>query len=91
VTALMGSGISIREWVERLLLEKAEVGLTSGFMFLKKDGTPSKAIYYEEALVERLEWIQQNTTGIISLTVTLCEKFGVRRSMRIGACTIPGR
>jgi hypothetical protein len=36
------------------LLEKAEVGLTSGFMFLKKDVTPANAIYFEEALVERL-------------------------------------
>jgi hypothetical protein len=30
------------------------VGLTSEFMFLKKVGTPAKAIYFEEALVERL-------------------------------------
>jgi hypothetical protein len=42
VAAVTGSGIKIREWVERLLLEKAEVGLTSGFLFLKKDGTPAK-------------------------------------------------
>jgi hypothetical protein len=56
VAALMGSGIRVRvrEWVERLLREKAVVGLTSGIMFLKKDKTPAKAIYFEEALVERL-------------------------------------
>jgi hypothetical protein len=69
------------------LLEKAELGLTSGFMFKKKDGTPAKAIYFEESLVERLEWIQQNTTGIIPLTVNLWEDFGVRRSMRRAATT----
>jgi hypothetical protein len=33
-------------------------------MFLKKDGTPAKAVYFEEAFVEKLEWIQQNTSGI---------------------------
>jgi hypothetical protein len=44
--------------VGRLLDEKARLGVTPGFMFLKKDGTPTKAIYFEEALVEKLEWIQ---------------------------------
>jgi hypothetical protein len=87
VAALTGPGIRIREWVERLLLEKSEVGLTSGFLFFEKDGTPAKAIYFEEALVERLEWIKQNTTGIIRLTVKLWDEFGVRRSMRRGATT----
>jgi hypothetical protein len=62
VAALTGSGNGIREWVERFLLEKDEVRITSGFMFLKKDGTPSTVIYFEEALVEMLEWIQQNIT-----------------------------
>jgi hypothetical protein len=80
-----GSGIRIRDWVERSLEEKAGMGLTTGFMFLKKDWTPAKAIYFEEALVEKLEWIQQNTSGIIPLTINLWEEFGVRRSMRRGA------
>jgi hypothetical protein len=66
------------------LLEKATVGLISGFMFLKKDLTPAKAIYFEEALVERLEWIQQNITRIIPLAVNLWEEYGARRSMRRG-------
>jgi hypothetical protein len=54
VAALMVSVIRFREWVEILLLDKAEVGLTPGFMFLKNGGTLAKAIYFEEALVERL-------------------------------------
>jgi hypothetical protein len=37
--------------------------------------------------VERLEWIQQNTIGIIPLAVNLWEEFVVRRSMRRGATT----
>jgi hypothetical protein len=37
--------------------------------------------------VEKLEWIQQNTSGIIPLTINLWEEFGVRRSMRRGATT----
>jgi hypothetical protein len=73
--------------VERLLDEKARLGLKTGFVFLKKDGTPAKAIYFEEALVEKLEWIQQNTSGIIPLTINLWEEFGIRRSMRRRATT----
>jgi hypothetical protein len=73
--------------VGRFLDEKARVGVTTGFMFLKKDGTSAKAIYFEEALVKKLEWIQQNTSGIIPLTINLWEEFGVRRSMRRGATT----
>jgi hypothetical protein len=73
IAAETGSGLNIREWVGILLDEKARVGLTTGFMFLKRDGTPSKAIYFEEALVEKLEWIQQNTSGIIPLTINLWE------------------
>jgi hypothetical protein len=37
--------------------------------------------------VEKLEWIQQNTSGIIPLTINLWEEFGVRRSMWRGATT----
>jgi hypothetical protein len=55
IAAETGSGIKIREWVGSLLDEKARVGLITGFMFLKRDGTPTKAIYFEEALVKKLE------------------------------------
>jgi hypothetical protein len=87
LAAETGSGLRNQEWVERLLDEKARVGLITGFMLLKKDGTPAKAIYFEEALVEKLEWIQQKTSGIIPLTINLWDEFGVRRSMRRGATT----
>jgi hypothetical protein len=73
--------------VGRLLDEKVRVGLTTGSMFLKRDGAPAKAIYFEEALLEKLEWIQKNTSGIIPLSINLWEEFGVRRSMRRGATT----
>jgi hypothetical protein len=87
VAAVTGYEIRAREWVERLLLEKAEVVLTLEFLFLKKDGAPAKAIYFGKALVERLEWIQQNTTCIVPLTIKLFEEFGVRRAIRRGATT----
>jgi hypothetical protein len=87
VAAETGSGSKIREKVGRFLDEKARVGLTTGFMFLKKDGMPAKAIYFKEALVEKLEWIQHNTSGIIPLTINLWEEFGVRRSVRREATT----
>jgi hypothetical protein len=41
VAAVTGSGIHIQEWVERLPKEKEVSGLVSGFMFLKKDGSPA--------------------------------------------------
>jgi hypothetical protein len=87
IAAETGFGLKIREWVERLLEEKAGVGHTTGFMFLKRYGTPTKAIYFEEGLVEKFEWIQQNTCGIIPLTINLWDEFGVMRSMRRGATT----
>jgi hypothetical protein len=46
-----------------------------------------RAADFEEALIERLEWIQQNTTGIIPVAIDLWAEFGVRRSMRRGATT----
>jgi hypothetical protein len=70
-----------------VLLEKDEVGLTSGLLFLKKHWTPANETYFEEALVERLEWIHQNTTGIIHLAINSWEEFGVITSMRRGATT----
>jgi hypothetical protein len=44
-------------------------------------------IYSEEPLVERLEWIQENTVSIIPLTINLGEEFGVWRYMIRGATT----
>jgi hypothetical protein len=85
IAAETGSGLRIREWVGRLMDEKARVGLTMGFVFLKIDGFPDKAIYLKEDLVENLEWIQQNTSGIIPLTINLWDEVGVRISIRRGA------
>jgi hypothetical protein len=76
IAAETGSGLRIREWVGIFLDEKARVGLTTGFMVLKKDGTPAKAIYFEEALVEKLELIQQNSSGIIPLTINCGRNLG---------------
>jgi hypothetical protein len=87
VAAVTGSGLRIRERVERLLKEKEMTGVISGFMFLRKDGKLARAADFEEALIERLEWIQQNTTGIIPVTIDLWAEFGVRRSMRREATT----
>jgi hypothetical protein len=42
---------------------------------------------FEEALIERLEWIQQDKVGIIPVTIDLWAEFGVRTSMRRGGTT----
>jgi hypothetical protein len=71
--------------LERLLKDKEAVGVVSGFMFLKNDCSAARVEDFEEALVEWLEWIQQNPVGIIPLTIDLWAEFGVQRSMRRGA------
>jgi hypothetical protein len=63
------------------------VGITTGFMFFPNDGKLAKVAYFEEPLIERLEWIQQNTEYIIPKPVNLWKEFGVRRSMRRGETT----
>jgi hypothetical protein len=82
VAVVTGSGLRIREWVERSSKEKEMTGVISGFMFPRKDGKPARAAYFEEALIETLEWIQHNTTGIFPVAIDLWAEFGVRRSMR---------
>jgi hypothetical protein len=73
--------------MESLLNEKREAGLTTGFMFRMLGGKVTKASYFEEQLITRLEWIQQNTEGIILASINLWEEFGVHRSDRRGATT----
>jgi hypothetical protein len=40
---------------------------------------------FDEPLIERLVWIQENTEGLIPMTIDLWEVVGCRRSMRRGA------
>jgi hypothetical protein len=42
---------------------------------------------FDEPLIERLVWIQENTEGLIPMTIDLWEVVGCRRSMRRGATT----
>jgi hypothetical protein len=87
VADMTGYVLRIGEWVGRLLKEKEMTWVISGFMFLRKDGKTARAVDFKEALIERLEWIQQNTTGNIMVTIDLWAEFGVRRSMWRGATT----
>jgi hypothetical protein len=52
VAVVMGSGLQIREWVERLLKEKETTGVISGFIFMRKDGKTARAADFEEAIIE---------------------------------------
>jgi hypothetical protein len=82
VAVVTGYGLRIREWVGGFLEEKKAIGIIAGFMLRQKDGKLANSPYFEESLIERLEWIQHNTEVIIPKTVKLWEEFGVRRSMR---------
>jgi hypothetical protein len=46
IAAETGYGLKIQELVGRLLDEKARRGLTTGFMFLKRDGMSANAICF---------------------------------------------
>jgi hypothetical protein len=56
-------------------------------MFLSSDGKVARASYFEEQLIVRLEWIQQNTEGIIPISIHLWDECWVHRSMIRGATT----
>jgi hypothetical protein len=71
VAAGTGSGLRIRDWARRLLELKVRSGQTQGFLFRRKKGSPVKMV-----------WIQENTQGLIHMTIDLWEVNGCRISMR---------
>jgi hypothetical protein len=71
VAAVAGSGLHIIDWIRRLLELKVRSGQTQGFLFRRKNGSPAKLADFDEPLIERLVWIQENTEGLIPLTVYL--------------------
>jgi hypothetical protein len=87
VAAVTGSGIKIREWTRRLLELKVKCGHTQGFLFRSKNGSPAKKGDFDEPLIERLVWIQENTQGLIPMTIDLWDVVGFKISMRRGATT----
>jgi hypothetical protein len=87
VAAVTGSGIQIREWMRRLLELKVKCGHIQGFLFRRKNRSPAKMGEFDEPLIERLVWIQENTQGLIPMSVDLWDVVGCQRSMRRGATT----
>jgi hypothetical protein len=47
VAAVMGSGLRLRNWMDRLLDEKRAAGLTTGFVFLTPRGKVANASDFE--------------------------------------------
>jgi hypothetical protein len=87
VAAVTGSGLRIRDWIRRLLELKVRSGERQGCLFRRKNGSPAKLADFDEPLIERLIWIQENTEGLIPMTVGLWEVVGCQRSMRRGSTT----
>jgi hypothetical protein len=73
VAAVTRSDIMSKEWVGHLLGGNKAVWISSGIMFRKKNGKMAKVTYFEDPIIERLEWIQQNTEGIIPKLINLWE------------------
>jgi hypothetical protein len=46
-------------------------GQTQGFLFRCKNGSPAKMGDFDEPLIERLIWIQENTQGLIPMMIDL--------------------
>jgi hypothetical protein len=73
--------------MRRLLELKVKFGHTQGFLFRRKNISPAKMGDFDEPLIERLVWIQENTQGLIPMTIDFWDVVGCRRSMRRGATT----
>jgi hypothetical protein len=83
-----GSGLRIRDWIRQLPeLEVRSGHHTQRFLFRRKNESPAKLADFDEPLIERLVWIQENTESLIPMTVDLWEVVGCRRSMRRGSTT----
>jgi hypothetical protein len=87
VVAVTGSGLHIRDWIRRPLELKVKSGQTQGFLFRLKNGSPAKWADFDEPLIERLVWIQENTEVLIPMTIDLRGVFGCQITMRRGATT----
>jgi hypothetical protein len=87
VAAVTGSGLRIRDWIRSLLELKVRSWQTQGFLFQRKNGSPEKLADFDEPLIERLVWIQENTEGLIPMTIGLWEVVGCQLSTRWGATT----
>jgi hypothetical protein len=87
VAAVTGYGIKISEWMRRLIELKVRCGNTQGLLFRRKNGSPSKVGEFDDPLIEQLVWIQDNTQGLISMSIDLWDVVGCRRSMRREATT----
>jgi hypothetical protein len=76
VAVVTGYGLRIRDWIRRLLKLKVRSGQTQGFLYRRKNGSPAKLADFYEPLIERLGWIQENTEGLIPMTIDLWEVVG---------------
>jgi hypothetical protein len=73
--------------MRRLLELKVKYGHTKGLLYRRKKGRPTKMGDFDEPLIERLVWIQENTQGLIPMTIDLWDVVGCRRSTRRKATT----
>jgi hypothetical protein len=76
VVAVTGSGLTIRDLVRRILELKVRSLQTQGFLFLRKNRRPAKLGDFDETLIERLIWIQENTQDLISVMIDQWEVVG---------------
>jgi hypothetical protein len=73
--------------MRRLLELKVKYGHTQGFLFRRKKWSPAKIGDFDELLIERLVWIQENMQVLIPMTIDLWDVVGFKISMRRGATT----
>jgi hypothetical protein len=79
----LGNGVKISKRNPQIV----KYGYTQGFLFRRKNGSPAKMGDFDEPLIERLVWIQENMQGFIPMHIDMWDFVGCRRSTRKGATT----
>jgi hypothetical protein len=62
-------------------------GQMQGFLCRRKKGSSAKIGDFDETLIERLVWVEENAQCLIPIMIDIWEVVGCRRSMRRGATT----
>ena len=85
------SGIPCGTWVERLLQVTEEQGRTGGgYVFVEKNGRPSKCGDFEGEFIKRLVEVRDSRPDLFEVGINIGEAYGVSRSLRRGSTTEAG-
>lgn len=77
------SGLTPGLWLERVMVTHGKLGITSGFMYTKEEGSAPALKELEHEFTRMLERVQRSETkGLIPEGIDVGEEFGIARSGR---------